>query len=99
CLFGKLDSLVAVVPEIELAEHVGKPHDSQADPPASESCLLLSTKRVVPLIPGEHVVEQTNSVPSSFIQGGDIQFCALRVRIVDESRKVDAADAAVAKAF
>src|SRR5712692_1444985 len=94
-VFAKLDSFVAIVSKLELAEHVGKSHDAQADPPSSESGLLLSTEGVAPLIPGEHIVEKTNSVPSGFFEGCDIQFCALRVRIVDESRKVDAADAAV----
>ena len=32
CPFGKLDSFVAIVPERELAEHVGKPHNAQTDP-------------------------------------------------------------------
>src|SRR5713226_5068186 len=33
CPFAKLDSLIAVVSKLKLAEHVGKSHDAQADPP------------------------------------------------------------------
>ena len=48
------------------------------------------------LIPREHVVEKANGVASGFLQRDKIQFCIRGVRIIDEGREVDAADAAIA---
>ena len=47
------------------------------------------------LIPSEYVVEETNGVASGSFNGGDIEFCVLRVRIVDESGQVNTADTTV----
>src|SRR5262249_44586443 len=72
CSFGNLDSLVTVVADLELAEHVGKPHDAEANPSAFEGCLFLSAKGMVPLVPKQHVVEKTNGTTGGFLKGGKI---------------------------
>jgi hypothetical protein len=41
----------------ELAEHIRKPYDPHPDPAPAFGCLFLLGERVMPAIPGQHVVQ------------------------------------------
>jgi hypothetical protein len=76
-----------------------QPHDAKANSAASGGCFLVLGQRVMPPIPGQHIIQKSDGNTGGFFQGAQIERCLRCKWGHDKGRQVETAQTAIPMRF